>query len=119
MLNPLASCVYTSPVSGEYADGCQLVVPPSTGETSAPGMMASFSGAGQGAWCLLSPPAQFVCVPYFVVTMCSPVTRSTVKKYPLRAATETSLRGLPLIVASMSIGFCTVSQSCVSCGDIW
>jgi hypothetical protein len=54
---------------------------------------------------LLSPPAQFVCVPYLVVTMCSPVTRSTVKKYPLRAATDTSLRGLPLIGASMSIGF--------------
>ena len=31
-------------MSGEYAGGCQLVVPPSTGDTSAPGIVAINSG---------------------------------------------------------------------------
>ena len=35
-------------MSGLKAGGCQFATPPSTGETSAPGMIASFAGFGFG-----------------------------------------------------------------------
>jgi hypothetical protein len=57
-----------------------LTTPPSTGDTSDPGIVASFSGSGSGDPLGRMFFAQLVVSPYFAVTTCSPVTRSTVKK---------------------------------------
>ena len=48
---------------------------------------------------MFRPLAQLVVRPYLLVTRCSPVTRSSTKKYPLRAAVTTSFRILPLNIA--------------------
>ena len=63
--------------------------------------------------------AQLFTRPNFEVTRCSPVVRSSTKKYPLRVPVITSLRIRPLNGASTSTGVCVESQSCVSCGDVW
>src|SRR5436190_22082273 len=89
------------------------------GDTSEPGIVASLPGSGSTTPFGRNPVDQFDVDPYFDVTMCAPVTRSSVKKYPLRAAVDTSFRGRPLIVASMSTGVCAESQSCVSWTEVW
>jgi len=60
--------------------GGQFVTPPSTGDTSDPGTVASLPGSGSGAPFLRIPLAQFVVVPNIAEATGSPVTRSTVKK---------------------------------------
>src|SRR5438477_272450 len=53
------------------------------------------------------------------VSRCSPVVRSSKKKYPFRLACASSLRFLPWNSASNRTGVSTASQSCVSCGEGW
>src|SRR6187401_555891 len=95
------------------------MVPPAGGETSEPPMDGSLPGSRRNDPLGAISFTQFVPRPYLLEAMCSPVRRSTVKKYPFRAAVETSLRGRPLITASIRIGVCAESQSCMSCGDVW
>ena len=85
------------------------MVPSEVGETSEPGTVASFNGSCCGAPDLFSPLAQFVSSPYLLVTRRSPVTRSSVKKYPLRAAVRTSFLIFPSNIPSTSTGVCAES----------
>ena len=85
----------------------------------APGIVDTFSGFNTGRPCASRPLAQFVTEPNLPLATYSPVTRSTVKKYPFRAAVDTSFLGLPLTVPSIRTGVCAESQSCMSRGEVW
>ena len=106
-------------MSGLKLGGGQLVAPLVSGDTSVPGTLASFAGSWAGCPFALIPFVQFSESMCFDVSRCSPVTRSSRKKWPLRLACASILRGRPLKSPSISTGVCAASQSCVSCGVTW
>ncbi len=64
------------------------------------------------------PLAQFTAAKGLVSRLL-PLVRSSTKKYPLREACISILRGLPSKSASTRTGTSLASQSCVSCGEAW
>jgi hypothetical protein len=99
--------------------GGQFVAPSVVGETSAPGMLASFSGFPTGWPFLLISFVQLRLSMRGAVRMCLPFVRSSRKKWPLRLAWARSFLGLPSMTPSIMTGVCAASQSCVSCGVAW
>jgi len=77
------------------------------------------AGFGIGWPFAVKPFVQFTLSVWVVVNTCLPLVRSRTKKWPLRLACASNLRGLPSMTPSISTGVCAASQSCVSCGDTW
>src|ERR1700690_2232905 len=85
---------------------------------SVPSTRGSLVSSGIG-WPLASTPFDQFSGTKGLDSTFFPLVRSRTKKYPLRAACASSLRGLPSISASRRTGVSVLSQSCVSWGDAW
>src|ERR1041384_912112 len=115
---PYPSFAFTTnkPVFASKLGGQKLDAPPSSGATSTPSLLGSFAGSGIGRPCASSSLLQLTAA-NGLVSRLLPLVLSRTKKYPLRDACNSILRGCPLNSPSTSTGTSAASQSCVSCGE--
>src|SRR5262249_20699395 len=101
------------PVFGSKLGGQKFVAPPSSGAIRTPSLLGSFAGLGIGRPCSSIPLLQLTAA-NGLVSRLLPLVLSRTKKYPLREACSSILRGWPLKFPSTSTGTSAASQSWVS-----